>query len=69
VKKNSPSGFELVFSFLFPMIVGKALVATFGGFYSMYPGEGYGYALSFSIAFTLIMAARFIWRYRDHKDE
>lgn len=47
--------------FLVPTLITKSCIFYFGLQYSMYPGEGYGYGLIASIAFTLSSFAYFIW--------
>ena len=59
---------DLIQSFLMPTIVGKSLVYYFGLNYSSYPDEGYGYGLALSIAFTVFMLLRFVWKYRDYEE-
>ena len=54
--------------FIGPVLINKAFMLYFGLNYSMYPGEGYGYGLVFTILFFLIMSARFIWKYRNIED-
>ncbi|OFZ31242.1 MAG: hypothetical protein A2622_01190 [Bdellovibrionales bacterium RIFCSPHIGHO2_01_FULL_40_29] len=58
----------LIRTFLMPTFVGKAFVIYFGLHYSMYPGEGYGYGLVGSLAFTLISLVRFAWKYRNQEE-
>ncbi len=48
---------------------GKLLIFYFGSNFSSNPGEGYGIGLSFAIIFTLAMAGRFIWKYRDYQED
>lgn len=55
-------------SFLMPTLIGKSFVLYFGINYSMYPGEGYGYGLAGSIAFTAISLVLFAWKYRNYED-
>ncbi len=55
-------------TFLVPTLVGKALVIFFGLNYSSYPGEGYGYGLVASLAFTFISLAAFAWKYRNQEE-
>lgn len=59
---------DLLFTFLFPAIFGKMALVYFGLMYSAYPGEGWGYALAGCVAFTFVMVARFLWKYRHHDD-
>lgn len=59
---------DLLLASLMPTLIGKLLVVYFGLNYSAFPGEGYGYGLAASIGFTLVMAARFLWKYRNYKD-
>ena len=59
---------SLIITFLCPTILGKILVIYFGMNYSAEPGKGYGIGLVLSIAFTLTMFGRFIWRYRNYDD-
>lgn len=40
----------------------------FGLNYSQYPGEGYGYGLLLSVAFTVVMLLRFIWKHWHYSD-
>ena len=61
--------FELIVAFLLPTLFGKSLILYFGLNYSNYPEEGYGYGLAGSIAFTLAMAGRFIWKYKDYSED
>ena len=59
---------DLVLTFAMPTLLGKCFIAYYGAYYAKYPGEGYGYALAGSIAFTVCMVGRFLWRYRHHED-
>lgn len=59
---------DFVFAFVMPTVLGKCLVLYFGLLYSAREGEGYGYGLFASIAFTLAMVTRFLWKYRDYND-
>jgi hypothetical protein len=59
---------SFVVSFLMPTLIGKSFVLYFGLNYSSYPGEGYGYGLVASIAFTVFMLLRFVWRFRNVGD-
>lgn len=61
------SGFDFLFAFFFPTVVGKILILYFGSNYSTYPGEGYGYGLILAVFFTVFSLGRFFWRYR-HED-
>lgn len=54
---------------LCPLMLGKLMIFYFGSNYSSNPGEGYGIGLAGAIVFTLVMAGRFIWKYRDYQDE
>lgn len=54
---------------LCPLMFGKLLIFYFGSNFSSNPGEGYGIGLSAAIVFTLVMAGRFVWKYRDYQDE
>lgn len=54
---------------LMPLVFGKLLILFFGSMYSVYPGEGYGIGLLASLAFTLIMVAKFIWKYRNYQED
>lgn len=60
---------DLIVAFLCPMLVGKTLVMFFGLNYSQYPGEGYGYGLALSAAFTVFMLLRFVWKYRHYSED
>jgi hypothetical protein len=51
-----------------PTLIGKSFVLFFGLNYSEHPGEGYGYGLAFSIAFTVFMLARLAWNYRGQEE-
>ncbi|MEK6555045.1 MAG: hypothetical protein AABZ31_07390 [Bdellovibrionota bacterium] len=62
-------GKDMIIAFALPTVFGKTLVVYFGGMYTYYPGEGYGYALSASIFFTVFNLCRFVWKYRNHSDE
>ncbi len=53
---------------LFPLLVGKSFVLYFGINYTNYPGEGYGIGLGIALAFSILMAGRFLWRYRNYED-
>lgn len=59
---------DLAAAGLVPMLVGKIAILYFGTQYSAYPGEGWGYWLIGTICFTITMAARFLWKYRNWKD-
>jgi len=59
---------DLLFTMLFPSIIGKMALVYCGLMYSAYPGEGWGYALSGFICFTVLMVARFLWKYRHWDD-
>lgn len=60
---------EMAVTFVCPALVTKILLFYFGSMYSMHPGEGYGIALCCTIAFTLIMLSRFVWRYRNYTED
>lgn len=60
---------DLFLTALTPLIIGKAGIALCGSFYAYRPGEGFGWGLVFFICFTLVMAGRFIWRYRNYEEE
>ncbi len=64
-KKKSPVLRDLIFAFFFPTAVGKTLIFYFGVNYSNYPGRGYGTGLAISVAFTVFMVGRLLWKYRD----
>jgi hypothetical protein len=66
VKKLELANFLI--AFLMPMLIGKTLIMYFGSYYASYPGEGYGYGLAASIAFTIGMVARFLWTFRNYED-
>lgn len=55
-------------TFLMPTLVGKSLVMFFGLNYSNHPGEGYGYGLAASLAFTFVTLVSFAWRYRNQEE-
>jgi hypothetical protein len=59
---------DFLLPFLFPTLIGKCLILYFGLNYSDNPGEGYGTGLVLSIAFTLTMLGRFLWKFRDYED-
>lgn len=59
---------DFVKALLMPLLVGKALILFFGLQYAEYPGEGYGYGLILSIAFTAGNLVRFVWKYRNIED-
>lgn len=59
---------DLIVAFLMPTLIGKSLILYFGLQYSNYPGEGYGYGLIATVIFTLAMAGRLIWKYRNVED-
>ena len=59
---------DFLLAFLFPTLFGKIAILYFGLNYSNYPGEGYGVGLCISIAFTVCMVGRFLWKYRDYED-
>ncbi len=59
---------DFIRAVLMPTLIGKSLIMYFGLNYSEYPGEGYGYGLAASIAFTVIMLLIFIWKYRNYED-
>lgn len=69
MKKQEFNPIQLVITFLVPMLFGKISILYFGQNYSNYPGDGYGYGLAASIAFTLFMIGRFLWKYRNYKDD
>lgn len=62
------STFDLIVTFLSPMLIGKSLTVYFGARYSAEPGEGYGYVLIACILFTLSSILRFLWKYRNYND-
>lgn len=57
-----------IIAFAVPTLIGKVLIFYFGIQYSNEPGEGYGYGLAAAIAFTVVNALRFIWRFRNVED-
>lgn len=59
---------DLVQAFIMPTVVGKSLILYFGLGYSEEPSRGYGIGLVLSIAFTVIMLIRFVWKYRDYEE-
>lgn len=70
--ENSKSKLDLKDFFIMslcPLMFGKLLIFYFGSNFSSNPGEGYGIGLSFAIIFTLAMAGRFIWKYRDYQED
>lgn len=67
MKKLNVSDF--IVTFLCPMLVGKVLILYFGGNYSIYPGEGYGYGLAMAIGFTVFMFGRLLWKYKDYEED
>jgi hypothetical protein len=67
-EQRSKSLRDFIIAFAVPTLVGKVLIFYFGIHYSNEPGEGYGYGLIASIAFTVINALRFIWKYRNTED-
>ena len=68
-KKNTElKAFDMLVMFGMPMLVGKCFILYFGARYSNEPGEGYGYYLCASIAFTIFMVAKFLWKYRNYVD-
>ncbi|MGE3727019.1 MAG: hypothetical protein AB7I41_15770 [Candidatus Sericytochromatia bacterium] len=71
-RKNSKSKLDLKDLFIMslcPLMFGKLLIFYFGSNFSSNPGEGYGIGLSLAILFTLAMAGRFVWKYRDYQEE
>ena len=60
--------FDFLKAFLLPTILGKILILYFGIAYSAYPDHGYGYALAFSVAFSVTTLLRLAWKYRDHEE-
>lgn len=67
-KRTKISPMDFIVSFLCPTILGKILILHFGINYATYPGRGYGTGLALSIAFTLTMIGRFLWKYRHYED-
>ncbi len=70
--KKSKSKLDLKDFFIMslcPLMFGKLLIFYFGSNFSSNPGEGYGIGLSLAVIFTLAMAGRFIWKYRDYQEE
>lgn len=55
-------------SFLMPTLVGKSLVLYFGIQYSNYPGDGYGYGLIASLAYTFVSLVYFAYKFKDYED-
>lgn len=53
---------------LVPLVIGKVFLLYFGMNYSNYPGQGYGIGLAISVIFTILMVARFLWKYRHYED-
>lgn len=51
------------------MLVTKSFMLYFGLNYAMYPGDGYGWGLAFTMAFTLGSFLYFIWSNRLESDE
>lgn len=67
-EKPKPIVRDFIVALVLPAVVGKAMILYFGGNYTSNPGEGWGYALSLAIVFTVFMVIRFLWRYRNYKD-
>ena len=67
-KKTKSALKVFIRTFLMPTFVGKALVMYFGLNYSSYPGEGYGYGLAASLAFTFSTLIAFAWKYRNQEE-
>lgn len=70
--KKSKSKLDLKDFFIMslcPLMFGKLLIFYFGSNFSSNPGEGYGIGLSLAVIFTLAMAGRFIWKYRDYQED
>lgn len=67
-KKTTISTSDLLLALLVPTLLGKILIVYFGLNYSRYPDEGYGYGLAAAISFTVLNAARFLWRNRNYED-
>lgn len=59
----------MLIALVIPSVLGKTLIFYFGSLYTKFPGDGYGYALSAALFFTAFNLLRFIWKYRDYKDE
>ncbi len=59
---------DLLLTVVSPLVITKLGVVYFGLMYSAYPGEGYGWWLTFFIVFTLFTLGRFIWKYRNYTD-
>ncbi|MFZ3230357.1 MAG: hypothetical protein WA160_09140 [Pseudobdellovibrio sp.] len=59
---------EFIRSFLMPTLIGKSFVLYFGINYSLSPGEGYGYGLIISVAYTFLTLVWFAWKYRNHEE-
>ena len=59
---------DFILAFLMPTLMGKIMIYYFGLHYSESPGEGYGIGLACAISFTVIMFARFLWKYRNYED-
>jgi hypothetical protein len=58
----------MLVAFGIPMLIGKCFILYFGARYSNEPGEGYGYGLAGCLFFTVFMACRFVWKYRNYED-
>ncbi len=59
---------DFIRSMLMPTLIGKSLVLYFGIMLADNPGEGYGYGLAASMAFTVSMLSLFVWKYRNYED-
>lgn len=60
---------EMFITYISPAVFGKLLTLFFGSYYSSHPGEGYGIGLVICIVFTLVMLARFVWKYRHFGED
>ena len=60
---------DLLLALIIPSVFGKTLIVYFGSMYSSEPGAGYGYYLIAALLFTFGNLIRFVWKYRNWKDE
>lgn len=62
--KSRPA-FAFIRQLFISMVVLKAFLLYFGGYYSSYPGEGYGYGLAAVIIISITSFVYLIWKHRD----
>lgn len=61
--------FRYIWTAFVPILITKNFVLYFGLNYSKYPGEGYGWGLAASMAFTLASFGYFIWVHRFETED